>query len=70
MEKQKFEDIIAKTRNQLLLIVRNENFYINLQKRLVLNELGVIAVNERTGTASIVFFNDIDAVISDSKYIK
>lgn len=67
MQKKKFDKILSQTKNQLLILIKEERFYLNLQKELVLNDLGVIAINERTGSASIVFFDDINAIISDGE---
>lgn len=69
MNKSRFDEIVSDTHNQLLLKVNNEIYYINVRKKLVFNELGVIAVNERTGSVSIVLFSDIDDVISDGEKI-
>lgn len=67
MLKDKFNEILANTRNQFLIVIKNENFFLNLNKKTVMNELGVIAINENTGSATIVFFNDIDSLISDGQ---
>lgn len=67
MLKEKFNEILANTRNQLLIVINNENFLLNLNKKPVMNELGLIAINEITGSATIVFFNDIDSLISDGQ---
>jgi hypothetical protein len=69
MKKKKFESILSEARNQFLINVNTERFFVNLSKKLVMNELGVIAINEKTGSASIVFIEDIDSVVVDGKLI-
>ncbi len=67
MNKEQFDKILSKTKNQLLLYVGEECYFLNINKTLSTNDLGIIAINERTGSASIVFFNDITSIISDGK---
>jgi len=67
MLKEKFNEILANTKNQLLIVIKDESFLLNLNKKAVMNELGVIAIHENTGSATIVFFNDIDSIISDGQ---
>ncbi len=67
MKKEQFDKILSKTKNQLLVYIGEECYFLNISKTTSTNELGIIAINERTGLASIVFFDDIESVISDGQ---
>jgi len=69
MHKKKFENILLEAKNQFLILVKGERFFVNLNKKYVMNELGIIAICENTGSASIVFIEDIDGLIVDGKSV-
>ncbi len=67
MKKDYFYKIFNNTRNQFLIITKDKKFFINMRKKLIINDLGVIAINEDTGTPAIVLFNEITTIIVDGK---
>jgi hypothetical protein len=69
MQQKTFENILAQAKNQFMILVKGERFFVNLQKEFVMNELGIIAISENTGSASIVFIEDIESVIVDGKKV-
>ncbi|MBN2667974.1 MAG: hypothetical protein JXR60_01995 [Bacteroidales bacterium] len=67
MNRKKFLKYMADAKNQLLLITKSGRFYIQIHKERTMNDLGIIAINEQTGSASIIFFEDIESIILDGK---
>lgn len=38
-----------------------------MSKKLIINDLGIIAINEDTGSPAIVLFNEITSIIVDGR---
>ena len=70
MQKSEIDTILSQTKNQFLILVKDDRFFLNINKKIVKNDLGIIAINEKTGSASIIFYTDIDAIISDGILFK
>ncbi len=69
MQLKKFEAILSQAKNQFNILVNNELFYINTKNHIVMNDLGIVAIKETTGSPSIVFIKDIESVIVDGQKI-
>jgi hypothetical protein len=67
MNKQKFLELLMQANHQFIMQVNNINFFLNPKKEHFVNEVGVIAVDERLNKASIVLLNQINSIIIDSK---
>lgn len=67
MNKETLIKLLSQAKYQLVLQVNNNNFILNPKKALVINDLGIIAISEKTWKATIVFLDNINEIIIDSK---
>lgn len=70
MEKQLFKKKMLEAKNQFLIQVKEDVFFINTHKKHLSNDLGVVAINEKTGKSTIVLIEDIDAILVDGERFK
>jgi len=67
MNKQKFKELLLQANHQFIMQVNNINFFLNPNKKHVINDVGLIAIDENTNKASIVLLDHINEIIIDSK---
>lgn len=67
MNKRKFTELLMQANHQFIMQVNHINFFLNLKKEHIINDIGIVAINQHTGKATIVFLDTINEIIIDSK---
>jgi len=67
MKKEDIIEMLMQANHQFIINVNHINYVLNLNDRHFINDLGLVAINQKTNRASIVFLDKINSIIIDSK---
>ena len=67
MSKQYFLELLMQANHQFIMQVNHINYFLNPKKMHFVNEIGLVALNEKNNRASIVLLERINSIIIDNR---
>ena len=70
MTRKKFDIITKCAKNQLVIQCNGKDYFVKIQKGITINDIGIIAFSETTGSPEVMLFENMDIIIIDGIHHK